>query len=309
MLPLAAIIASQVTDWRCLRVTGKAGFPEHPMPSFTRSTQAGSVVGVAVMAHADGGAHDAVTHGAPIRLSRSRRIFSQLFTTVPGIVGLAAALVGIVGGVAALIPSSPPSDPFGEPRYSESFTFPFSDPERVREHVDDIWIDADQNDIWTSEIDVEHGLFRMANQEDQNAVRYRWIRYRGSTDEVSDRPVSVDVRVSQTGTRASSAGLMYRWSTSTKTYYAFLVSADGNYSFVERQPSGGLLPILTERSEKIRVGDWNKIGILTRGDQLDLYINDTKMRTLSVLNLPPGDSGIIATSTGVFEFDNYQIFE
>lgn len=41
--------------------------------------------------------------------------------SVPGLIGFLAAVVGIIGGVAVLLPDTP-ADPFGRMLYSESFT-------------------------------------------------------------------------------------------------------------------------------------------------------------------------------------------
>lgn len=161
--------------------------------------------------------------------------------------------------------------------------------------------------MWTHEVDTAEGVFRLSNEVKVEAVRYIWITGK-KVENLVDPSVSVDVRVSRRSHSTSSAGLIYRWTGDPKRYYAFLLSGDGTYTFgVRRSFSPGLFHPLTERSDKIRTDGWNNMGIVGRGDKLDLHINGSMVRTVDAPDLSDGYVGVIATGTGVFEFDNFGI--
>ncbi|WP_432907197.1 family 16 glycoside hydrolase [Micromonospora matsumotoense] len=240
----------------------------------------------------------------------------RLVRSIPTIVAVLAGVVGVVGGVVALIPHPAPPSPFAESAFSEAFNSPLADPQEADRYYAS-WIapdrDPDPDDSWTTEVDTTSGLFRLTNRTDRNAVRYHWVSVRddatGTALDAADRPVTVDFRIPERGTPASSAGLLYRCAGEPRAYYAFLVSSDGTYSFAVRRPTGGGLSYqLTEVSDRIRPDGWNRIGIVAHGDRLDLYLNDTRVRTVPAVELTDGQSGVIATSTGVFEFDNFQLY-
>ncbi|MBO4160407.1 hypothetical protein [Micromonospora antibiotica] len=241
----------------------------------------------------------------------------RLVRSIPTVVAVLAGAVGVVGGVVTLIPHRPPSSPFAESAFSESFNSPLADPQEADRYYAS-WTDPDgdrdPDDAWTTQVDTGNGLFRLTNRADRNAVRYHWVSVRdhrtGTALDAADRPVTVDVRIPEHGTPASSAGLLYRATGQPRAYYAFLVSPDGTYSFAVRRPSGdgGLSYRFTEASDRIRPGGWNRIGIVGHGDRLDLYLDDTRVKTVSAEELTDGQSGVIATSTGVFEFDNFQLY-
>ncbi|WP_161594949.1 LamG domain-containing protein [Verrucosispora sp. SN26_14.1] len=253
------------------------------------------------------GTDTAVTRPRRQRLRRALR-------SVPGLIGIVGGLVGIVAGIAALMPKEQPPDPFRHALFTEPFTSTVSDPDEVLARYA-LWVDTEDgdDDVWRSEIDTVQGLFRLSNRTDASRVRYIWINATNAGDrvpvEMTDRPVSVDVRIADRALSTSAAGLMYRWSGQPKRYYAFLLSGDGTYSFVARSDTLGFSYRLTERSEKITAEGWNSLAIVGKGDQLDLYINGTKVKTVDAVDFPDGTAGVIATSRGAFEFDNFRIYE
>ncbi|MET8259392.1 hypothetical protein [Micromonospora sp. NPDC005205] len=256
----------------------------------------------------------------------------RALSSAPGMIAVVAGLVGIIAGLAGLVPAIAPlipdrtkptqtpeearPNPFEKAVFTEPFTSANRDPVDVRKRFA-MWLDAatdgSDDDVWTTEVDTAAGLFRLSNQADPNAVRYRWLSATNGGDLVpvnlTNRPIAVDVRLSKRLLSTSAAGLMYRWSDKPKTYYAFLLSGDGTYSFVARSDGLGFSYRLTERSERIIPDGWNTLAIAGRDDQLDLYINGALVKTVDATDFPYGNIGVIAASTGVFEFDNFRIFE
>ncbi|MFI7026155.1 LamG-like jellyroll fold domain-containing protein [Micromonospora sp. NPDC049900] len=242
-----------------------------------------------------------------------RQRLRRVLRSVPGLIGIVAGLVGIVAGIAALMPKEQQPDPFRQALFTEPFTSTASDPDEVRQRYA-LWVDTadDDTDVWRSEVDTAQGLFRLSNQTGSSAIHYIWINATNAGDAVpvdmTDRPVSVDVRIAQRSRSTSAAGLMYRWSGQPKQYYAFLLSGDGTYSFVARSDALGFSYRLTERSEQITADGWNSLAVVGRGAQLDLYINGAKVKTVDAVDFPDGTTGVIATSLGAFEFDNFRIY-
>jgi hypothetical protein len=53
---------------------------------------------------------------------------------------------------------------------------------------------------------------------------------------------------------------------------------------------------------------FQKLGIIANGNIFDLYINNYLIKRIEDNELETGDTGLIATSTGEFVFDNFTVY-
>lgn len=200
-----------------------------------------------------------------------------------------------------------------EPRYFEGFDFAETDPEQMRQRLTGAWLDRspEPDPVWSTS--VHDGLYWLENRTEPLAVRYRYFSLSDSdsTIELGSAPVSVEVVVrpleGQQPNALTAAGLLYRFDRNSRDYYAFMVYADGRYAF-GRRTSQGYATDFTERSDRLRPGAANKLGIFGVGPVVHLYINDTLVKIIPRLERSSGETGVIATSVGQFGFDNFAIY-
>ena len=187
--------------------------------------------------------------------------------------------------------------------FFEPFDVVGSDAE-VTNRYGDVWTIGESRG-WCGE--VSNGFYRLSNASDPTGVHFIYLRVvnddTGPID-LSDSPVSVEVRTANEESPMSCAGLIYRFDGSD--YIAFAVRHDG-YS-VWRRDANGVSKLVGESSPVIRTEGFNKLGIVGRGPKLDLYINDVRIRSVSDTGLSKGDPGIVAIGMGQFDFDNVAIY-
>jgi TIR domain-containing protein len=192
--------------------------------------------------------------------------------------------------------------------YFQGFDFVDASVEHARRIMGDFWT-LGQDGPWYGE--VVDGVYRLINPAArENVKRFNlWLKHRRY--KLGQAPVSVDVRVydrhDAPTTPSSAAGLIYRFDRATQDYYAFTVGFQGTYS-VLRRDSQGLRTRGIQRHDAIRPGAdaFNTIAVWGEGASLHLFINGQLVRTLDV-EAGDGDVGLVAVSTGVFEFDNLSI--
>jgi len=200
-----------------------------------------------------------------------------------------------------------------EPRYFEGFDFAEADPEQMRQRLSGAWLDQspEPDPVWSTF--VQDGLYWLVNRTEPLAVHYRHLGLSdsGNVVELGTSPVSVEVVVrpieGQQPNALTAAGLLYRFDQSSRDYYAFMVYADGRYSF-GRRTSRGYATDFIERSDRLRPGTANKLGILGDGPSIHLYINDRVVKIIRRLERSAGKTGVIAASVGQFGFDNFAIY-
>ena len=241
------------------------------------------------------------------------RLVPRLARHAPAIIAVLASLVAIVSGIVALMPKARKADPFKTPAATETFSFPSDDPGATQAHFAP-WLEQEARTVWTSRVDNEQGFLSWSNPTDSNAVHYLWIRrlpgYPGtSIGDLTDSPVSVDVKIPAHSSSTSSVGLIYRWNDESRRYYAFMIAADGSYKLLIRGEAGGLTSLFDGKSNAIRANGWNRIGLVGHSRSIDLYIAGQLVRSVDARELHEGVPGIIAVGTGSFEFDNFQTFK
>ncbi len=200
-----------------------------------------------------------------------------------------------------------------EPRYFEGFDFAEADPEQMHQRLAGAWLDQspEPDPVWST--GVRDGLYWLENRTEPLAVRYRHLGVSDSDAivKLGTAPVSVEVIVrpleGQQPNALTAAGLLYRFDRNSRDYYAFMVYADGRYSF-GRRTSRGYATDFTERSDHLRPDTANKLGICGDGPSVHLYINDTLVKIIRHLERSTGESGVIAASVGRFGFDNFAIY-
>lgn len=229
---------------------------------------------------------------------------------VGGLIAAASGLVNAANGTRTFIAARAVPNPFGTVVCGEPFNHPRASAKEIHSYYRQ-WIDG-KDWPWSAVINVDEGFLQWRNTSDSNAVHYQWVsgmHCRGNADAqgMTNRPVSVDVRVPIGSPATSSAGLLYRWSPQTKFYYAFRVYGDGTYSFSVRGKDG-LTDLVTDSSDKIRAGRWNKLGIVGSGARINLYVNGEKINTVTSTELPTGASGLMASGIGTYDYDNFQVY-
>lgn len=200
-----------------------------------------------------------------------------------------------------------------EPRYFEGFDFAEAEPEQMRQRLMGAWLDEspEPDPVWLTS--MHDGLYWLENRNEPLAIRYRHLGLSDSETvvELGTAPVSVEVVVrpleGQQPNALTAAGLLYRFDPSSRDYYAFMVYADGRYSF-GRRTSRGYATDFTERSDRLRPGTANKLGIFGDGPSVHLYINDMLVKIIHRLERSTGETGVIAVSVGQFGFDNFAIY-
>lgn len=234
---------------------------------------------------------------------------------MPAVVAVLAGIVAVVGGIVALIPKGSERDPFSDVLYSEPFLVVGSENSAQIQERFSWWLDPDDDssdDVWRTEVDRRRGVFRLSNEEDPTAARYVWISPKneafGLSTTKTDWPMAVDVRIPRSSGSAAAAGLVYRLSEQPKRYYAFVLHVDGTYSFLEREPDGGLTNWVSESSDHIRRNAWNTLGMFGDGDRIHLFINRSMVKTVRATTLRGGATGVFAYGVGTFEFDNFLIY-
>jgi hypothetical protein len=211
---------------------------------------------------------------------------------------------------AAQAPSPPPADPpkpapaaaptWEQIRalpviYAESF-----DPATVL----DVWKPlSPPRPPWTEEL--RDGRYCTINRSDENAVHY--IHVEIGKHDLRDAPVFVRVQVEGSAANAlAGAGVLYRFDGSARTYYAFVLNANGQATLWRRNREGmqklfaGTAPGAEPRKPTV-------IGMAGRGPRLFLYVNEALLATVEDSELLEGQVGAVSFSKGRFCFDDFTV--
>jgi hypothetical protein len=166
------------------------------------------------------------------------------------------------------------------------------------------WREFDE-EVWSARI--SNGIFCYINRTDPDAAHYNHI---GIGDEdISDRPVAVDVRTENLpgGGPSTGSGLCYRFDRERNFYYAFTLSPTGECRFYKRNDVG-YNAISSEKPPSFKSGGYNRLAIIGRGSKLYLFLNDVFIRVIEDDELKSGVCGVIALGIGRHCFDNFTIY-
>lgn len=174
-------------------------------------------------------------------------------------------------------------DPLWHPFTDESWTGYLAKGNYILENKDN------PSGVWYLHLTLENGKMNF-NEKDMPSV-----------------VVSTEVKLDQcSGDPIYGAGLLYRFDTSAKTYYAFIVNSDKQYSLYYRH-ARGFETLYSGRSDLIDTSRFNKIGISGDDHNLYLSINDQMVATIEENNLLEGATGVVAIGNGKFIFDNLSL--
>lgn len=149
--------------------------------------------------------------------------------------------------------------------------------------------------------------------------KYRWQAVakqgfvwwnRPAMDDVSDFYVTVDARLASVSGTAQ-VGLIFRQATDDR-YYAFSLREDSVFSLDWHDEDGWTSLIEWTSSGAIKSGEINRLGVLARGDQLNLFVNDRWLAQYPAEYDSAGSIGLLIGmedegKMGVFEFDNFEV--
>lgn len=198
-------------------------------------------------------------------------------------------------------------------RYFEAFDLNDDDPVAAPRYAH-IWTIGDDG-TWRGSI--RDGVYRLENGRDPNAIRYGYVGLgtpAGPLEDLSDARVSVDVRVGDRETCPfTSAGLMFRFDRLRRFYTGLVLTrhlrggaSRSQLQLVTRSEHGFALQPLNAPG-KVGSTDVSTLGIVGRGDLLDLFVDDQKWCSVAAPSGLRGDPGLLAVGTGQFEFDNFII--
>jgi len=127
----------------------------------------------------------------------------------------------------------------------------------------------------------------------------------------SDLMVEVDVR--QMDTVAERYGIAFRGNDTMTDFYAFRLSFDRTFTLDKHSKENGFVALLGPTpSNAIRAGGWNRLKVITKGDQITLYINDQLVGNVSDSTYKEGCAGVVICtcdgSPGLsVRFDNFRV--
>lgn len=103
---------------------------------------------------------------------------------------------------------------------------------------------------------------------------------------------SVKVCMAQSEETNWGAGLVF-WAKDYNEYYYVVINADGWYAVYRWINNRSLRPVDWRESSAIKkgVGQWNVLGVTTKGNEASIYINNTKV--ISIKGQPPQGGGLI----------------
>lgn len=133
---------------------------------------------------------------------------------------------------------------------------------------------------------------------------------RPELDEAGDFYASVDAR-QISGVETGQMGLFFRQSVDSR-YYTFTLRGDGMFSLDWHDEDGWTSLMDWTQSEAVRMDQSNRLGVLARGNQLALLINDQLVAEYSTDYALAGSLGLLIGmddegDEGVFEFDNFEV--
>lgn len=167
-------------------------------------------------------------------------------------------------------------------------------------------IGSKPNDAWTGAL--TGGVYVLANDRKPEAVRYyfRQNLEEGNPRTLSEYPVSVEISGKMTG-QVSAAGLLYGYNPQTKHYIAFVKGSGSSYA-IYKKDENGLKKVTGGTSNAVRVDQVNQLAIVPETSKINFYINSTYVASINDASANSGGSGLVAISSGMFNFDNFTIY-
>ncbi len=162
-----------------------------------------------------------------------------------------------------------------------------------------------EEELWSGK--MTNGCYQLENRADELAVRYHFLNLNGL--DMSLLPTTIEVKINADDHYPEpSCGLICCFHPTTKYYYAFIVSNNGEYK-LWLKGEGGYTTLIAGRSNLIRPNSFNKMGFIRSQQHIYLFINDSYLRRVEDRTLASGDSGIIAVGKGQFQFDNLTFYK
>jgi hypothetical protein len=153
------------------------------------------------------------------------------------------------------------------------------------------------------ELTIADGVAELKNGTDPNAIKfYKIDKLRGGMT-----PAGAALAVDVSGdfkTKNSAAGLLYQHDSASRSYLAFVVGSQ-RWTFYQRGPEGmrprltGVLPASKQATRRLRIQPDNQ--------KLTLEIDGQRVGSVQIANMPGSGVGIVALSTGRFDFDNLAV--
>ena len=161
-----------------------------------------------------------------------------------------------------------------------------------------------QEEAWTGEL--KEGGYLLSNSSDDGVVKYIYTTtLAGLASPLSSQTVSVDVAGTFTNPTYSQAGLLFYFNPETQFYYAFVVKAD-TVALVLRD-ANGFQELASTTTDALKVDQVNRLSVVPESNKVRLLVNGTEVMSFDSPSLEPGGVGILAASTGVFQFDNFSV--
>ena len=227
-------------------------------------------------------------------------------STFKWIIGVIIALIAAGGGAVTWIKffTEPPKEQQSwksfQTAYLESFDIQYTD-----ERMKSLWPSFEEGP-WSAT--TKDGTYCYANSGEETGARYNYVEITG--EDISDTPASVEVKTTplDESTPISGSGLLYRFDTNNRFYYAFTLTNRGVMNFYKRNMDGFNL-LYTGRADGFLPDKFNRVAIIGRGSTLHLYVNDSLIKKIEDQELQKGITGVIGIGIGTHCFDNVTIYK
>lgn len=154
-----------------------------------------------------------------------------------------------------------------------------------------------QDGIWNTSL--ANGTYLLENQKDANAIFYIYL------GAVEGNAASLDVTANYLN--YSAAGLLYRFDTASRHYFAFTLTGPNSYAFYKRG-SEGFSPVLEGSSSAIVQGT-NRLSIIDNAGEMNLYINNEFVASVMDNEITGDRVGVLVAGTGSYQLDNLNVYQ
>ena len=142
----------------------------------------------------------------------------------------------------------------------------------------------------------------LENSQSEGAIIYYYV---GSTEnEQGSRTISVDVGFGQSN-QWSSAGLLYGYRDSPRTYYMFTVRGDSTIN-VHQMADGNFQELLSVSLNSLSA-EKTTLTIEENGTSVTLKVNEQMLDSFTDAQLGKGAVGIVAGDIGQYKFSNFKL--
>jgi hypothetical protein len=155
-----------------------------------------------------------------------------------------------------------------------------------------------EEDGWSGTL--EGGVYRLQNRREPGGIRYFYTSH--STDDKTDRTVSVRVHAEQTGDDIAHAGLLYGYRQSPLFYYLITISTDSNVEIYRRDDAGVNLTMATSIEKE---DDFVLLEVVEDGQEVQVRADSRTVSTFQSQGTGSGALGIAAMGIGRFAFTDY----